>query len=87
MGEGIEKEGCGQLLRKGLECRAPGIGLLFRTLQATLWHFKQVKHAVFLSRIVWAWGLGRDVQTTGRAPEQAVGEVCQMMALGKEGEP
>lgn len=56
MGEGIEKEGCGQLLRKGLECRAPGIGLLFSMLQATLGHFKQVKHAVFLSRIVWGWG-------------------------------
>lgn len=32
-------------------------------------------------------GAGREVQTTGRAPEQAVREVCQMMALGKEGEP
>lgn len=32
-------------------------------------------------------GGGREVQTTGRAPEQAVSEVCQVMALGKEGEP
>lgn len=39
MGEGMGKEGCGPLLRKGLECRAPGIGLLFGMLQATLWHF------------------------------------------------
>lgn len=32
-------------------------------------------------------GGGREVQTMGRAPEQAVSEVCQVMALGKEGGP